>query len=167
LIFSTLALIFRSFRQTLIIIFSIPFALTGTFLGFFLCNMVFSADAAVGIVSLAGIAVNDAIVLIDTMNQYRRQGLSIKDAASKGAGDRLRPVLSTSLTTIVGLVPLALSDPEWAPLCYTIIFGLVASTLITLYVIPALYLLFTPKRRLAAEAECDAMLEEGSMSAEG
>jgi len=160
LIFSTLALIFRSFRQTLIIIFSIPFALTGTFLGFFLCNMSLSGNAAAGIVSLAGIAVNDAIVLIDTMNKYRKQGFSIQDAAAQGSGDRLRPVLSTSLTTIVGLIPLALNDAEWAPLCYVIIFGLIASTLITLYVIPALYLLFTPKRQSATQAEIDEMFDQ-------
>ena len=153
LIFSVLALIFGSFKQTLIIMLSVPFALIGTFLGFFLTGMSLSADAFVGIIALAGIAVNDAIVLIDTMNNHRKSGLSIADAAARGAGDRLRPILSTSITTIVGLIPLALSDREWLSLCNAIIFGLIASTLISLYVIPALYLLFTPKQQEKATEE--------------
>lgn len=150
LIFATLALIFGSFKQTLIIMLSVPFALTGTFLGFFLSGMELSANAAVGIIALTGIAVNDAIVLIETMNNYHRNGLSVKEAATRGAGDRLRPILSTSITTIVGLIPLALHDVEWRPLCNAIIFGLIASTLISLYVIPALYLLFTSQQKKAA-----------------
>lgn len=146
LVFSILALLFDSFRQPFIIMFSVPFALIGVFAGFFLAWIPMSFSAVIGIISLVGIAVNDAIVLIETMNNHRRNGLSVKEAAARGAGDRLRPILSTTITTTVGLTPLALSDPLWMPLCNAIIFGLIASTLICLFVIPCLYLLLTPDR---------------------
>ena len=92
-----------------------------------------------------GIVVNDAIVMVDTMNSYQDEGMPKRQAAAKGVSDRLRPVLTTSITTIIGLIPLALSDPTWMPLCSAIIFGLVAATLIALIVVPCLYLLLTPK----------------------
>jgi multidrug efflux pump subunit AcrB len=148
LVFSILALLFDSFRQPFIIMFSVPFALIGVFAGFFLAWIPMSFSAFIGIISLVGIAVNDAIVLIETMNNHRRNGLSVKEAAARGVGDRLRPILSTTITTTVGLTPLALSDPVWMPLCNAIIFGLIASTLICLFVIPCLYLLLTPDREV-------------------
>ena len=150
LVFGILALLFDSFKQPIIIMFSVPFALIGVFAGFFLAWIPMSFVAFIGIISLVGIAVNDAIVLIETMNIHRRNGLSVKEAASRGAGDRLRPIISTTLTTTVGLTPLALSNPMWMPLCAAIIFGLLASTLICLFVIPCLYLLLTPEQKAAA-----------------
>lgn len=149
LVFSILALLFDSFKQPFIIMFSVPFAMIGVFGGFFLAWIPMSFSAFIGIIALAGIAVNDAIVLIETMNNHRRDGLPVKEAAARGAGDRLRPILSTTITTAVGLTPLALSDPGWMPLCVAIIFGLTASTLICLFVIPCLYLLLTPDRKVS------------------
>ena len=149
LVFSILALLFDSFRQPMIIMFSVPFALIGVFAGFFLAWLPMSFMAFVGLISLVGIAVNDAIVLIETMNAHRRNGLSVTEAAARGAGDRLRPIFSTTLTTTVGLTPLALSNPMWMPLCMAIIFGLIASTIICLFVIPCLYLLLTPNTEIA------------------
>ena len=122
---------------------AIPFAFIGTFLGFFLLQIPISFPAVIGIIALTGIVVNDAIVMIETMNSHREKGLSVKDAAARGAADRLRPILTTSITTIVGVIPLGLSDPTWFPLASAIGFGLVASTLIALLVIPCLYLLLT------------------------
>ncbi len=147
LVFSIMSLLFDSFRQPFIIMFSVPFALIGVFSGFFLAWIPMSFPAFIGMISLVGIAVNDAIVLIETMNNHRRSGLSVKEAAARGAGDRLRPILSTTLTTTVGLIPLALSSPIWMPLSNAIIFGLIASTLICLFVIPCLYLLLTPETK--------------------
>jgi multidrug efflux pump subunit AcrB len=138
--------------------FSVPFALIGVFAGFFLAWIPMSFVAFIGIISLVGIAVNDAIVLIETMNHHRRNGLSVKEAAARGAGDRLRPIISTTLTTTVGLTPLALSNPTWMPLCSAIIFGLLASTLICIFVIPCLYLLLTSERKTAVDTQSESEL---------
>lgn len=95
---------------------------------------------------MIGIVVNNAIVMLDTMNSHRKAGLSVKESAALGASERLRPILGTTITTLVGLVPLALSNPVWFPLCMAIIFGLLASTVIAILVIPALYVIATPVR---------------------
>ena len=141
LIFAVLALLFNSFRQPVIILFSILFGVMGVFWGFFIFDMPMSFTAAVGIVSLVGITVNDAIVMIDTMNRRRREGASVKTAAAAGAADRLRPIISTTVTTTMGLIPLAVSDPGWRPLCMAIIFGETVSTVVSLMLIPCIYLL--------------------------
>ncbi len=146
LVFSVLVIQFSSFTQPFIIMLAIPFAFIGTFLGFFVLQIPISFPAVIGIIALTGIVVNDAIVMIETMNGHREKGLSVRDAAARGAADRLRPILTTSITTIVGVIPLALSDPTWFPLASAIGFGLVASTLIALLVIPCLYLLLTPNK---------------------
>ena len=143
LVFALLAFQFGSFTQPFIIMLSIPFAMIGTSGGFFLAWIPFSFPAMIGIISLVGIVVNDAIVMIETMNAYRSKGLSVRDSAARGGADRLRPILSTSITTVVGLIPLSLSNPMWMPLCNAIIFGLIAATLISLLIVPCLYLLMT------------------------
>ena len=145
LVFAVLVLQLSSFRQPFIILLAIPFALIGTLGGFFLAWIPFSFSAFIGIIALVGIVVNDSIVMVDTMNHYQREGMRVRYAAANGVADRLRPILTTSITTITGLIPLALSDPTWMPLCSAIIFGLMAATLIALLVVPCLYLLLTPK----------------------
>lgn len=147
LVFAVLVLQLSSFRQPFIIMLAIPFAMIGTMGGFFLAGIRFSFIAFIGIIALVGIVVNDAIVMVDTMNGYQQQGISKKQAAARGVADRLRPVITTSVTTIIGLIPLALSDPTWMPLCYAIIFGLLTGTLSALFVVPCLYLLITPKTK--------------------
>jgi multidrug efflux pump subunit AcrB len=147
LVFAVLVIQFSSFSQPIIIMLAIPFALIGTFLGFFVFQIPVSFPAVIGIIALTGIVVNDSIVMVETMNSYREQGKSIQEAAARGASDRLRPILTTSITTIVGVIPLALSDPIWFPLASAIGFGLVASTSIALLVIPCLYLLLTPNHQ--------------------
>ncbi|QDU92584.1 efflux RND transporter permease subunit [Lignipirellula cremea] len=146
LVFALLVLLFRSFTQPFIIVMTIPMAMIGTFSGFYALGMPFSFTAMIGIVSLIGIVVNDAIVMVETMNEHLRQGASVKQAAARGGADRIRPIFSTSLTTTIGLVPLMLSDAMWEPLCLAIIFGLIASTLLSLLVIPPLFLLLTRKK---------------------
>ncbi|MBE7384979.1 MAG: efflux RND transporter permease subunit [Leptolyngbya sp. SIO1E4] len=145
LVFAVLVLQFGSYTQPVIIILTIPFALIGTFFGYFVLNLPFSFPSAIGVISLTGIVVNNAIVMIDTMNERRRQGFDVRHAAAMGASDRLRPILTTSITTVIGLIPLALSDAKWFPLCMAIIFGLMSATLIALLVVPGLYLQLTPK----------------------
>jgi len=141
LVFAVLTLSLGSFRQAMVIIFTIPLALIGTFTGFWLLNLPFSFPAMIGLISLIGIVVNNAIVMVDTMNTYRDSGVNITTAAANGAADRLRPIVGTTITTLVGLVPLALSDPMWFPLCMAIIFGLLASTMVAMVVVPSMYLL--------------------------
>ncbi|MEM8804972.1 MAG: efflux RND transporter permease subunit [Cyanobacteria bacterium P01_G01_bin.38] len=147
LVFAVLVLQFGSYTQPLIIILTIPFALIGTLFGFFLLGLSFSFPAMIGVIALVGIVVNDAIVMVETMNERRKQGMDVRHAAAAGASDRLRPILTTSLTTIIGLLPLAFSDAQWFPLCMAIIFGLMSATLIALLVVPGLYLQLTPGAR--------------------
>ncbi len=143
LVFTVLAMQFGNFSQPLIIFTSVPSSLIGVILGFFFFDISFSFPAAIGVISLTGIAVNDAIVMIETMNNLCKEGKSIREASVLGGGMRLRPILLTSITTIAGLVPLSLSDPGWMPLCMAIIFGISASTIICLFAVPCLYLIFT------------------------
>ena len=152
MVFGVLVLVFGSFMQAFIVITALPFALIGTFLGFYLTGMSLSFFAMVGIIALIGIVANDSIVMVDTMNIHLRDGIKVAEAAARGAADRLRPILSTSITTIVGLIPMAISNPMWRPLCFAVIFGLIASTVLSLIIVPCLYLLLT--RRSMAEVEC-------------
>ncbi|MEO0535448.1 MAG: efflux RND transporter permease subunit [Cyanobacteria bacterium P01_A01_bin.123] len=144
LVFAVLVLQFGSYTQPVIIIMTIPFALIGTLMGLFLLNLSFSFPVMIGVIALTGIVVNDAIVMVETMNERRKQGLDVRHAAAFGASDRLRPILTTSITTVVGLIPLGLSSARWYPLCMAIILGLMSATLIALLVVPGLYLQLTP-----------------------
>ncbi|UDQ96471.1 efflux RND transporter permease subunit [Lentisphaerota bacterium WC36G] len=146
IVFSILALQFNSFLQPIIILFSVIFAITGVFAGFFWFDITMSFNAVIGIIALIGIVVNDAIIMIDTMNRYVKNGLNVKDAAAKGASDRLRPVFITTITTVLGLIPLAISDNAWMPLCLAIIFGQSFTTLISVFLIPSLFLLLTSEK---------------------
>lgn len=146
LVFAILALIFDSLRQPVIILFTVLFALIGVFCGFFWADIPFSFSAAIGVVALVGIVVNDSIILVDTMNTHRKQGMETTLAAGAGAADRLRPIASTTLTNLAGLLPLALSDPGWAPLCWAVIFGEIAATFGAVIFTPAMYVALTPKQ---------------------
>ncbi len=145
LVYAILALFFDSFVQPGIILFTVICALTGVFGGFFLFDIPFSFSASIGIVALVGIVVNDAIIMLETMNNHRRAGKDITNAALLGASDRLRPIVSTTITNFAGLMPLALSDPGWAPLCQAIIFGEITATIGAVIFMPAIYILVIPK----------------------
>ncbi|WP_133407174.1 efflux RND transporter permease subunit [Parashewanella tropica] len=139
LVFALLVLQFDSFKQPGIVMAAIPLALTGTFFGFYLLSMPFSFMAMVGIIALIGIVVNNSIVMIDTMNTYRKNGMSALEASARGAADRLRPILTTSLTTVAGMVTLAIGQKMWLPLSWAIISGLTLSTILALFIVPCLY----------------------------
>lgn len=143
LVFAVLTLSLGSFAQATVVLTTIPLALIGTFVGFWLLSLPFSFPAMIGLISLIGIVVNNAIVMLDTMNNHLSNGMSVKKAAAQGAAERLRPIFGTTITTLVGLIPLALSNAMWFPLCMAIIFGLLASTIIAIVVIPAMYILVT------------------------
>lgn len=144
LMIATLVLLFRSYRLAAVILCTVPLALIGTFGGFAAISMPISFPAMVGMVSLLGIVVNVAIVMIETMMEHRRAGQDIAGAAAAGAADRLRPIISTTLTTVAGLILLSTASPMWQPLCYAIIFGLVTATVLSMIVIPALFRLLAP-----------------------
>ncbi|KAA0009759.1 efflux RND transporter permease subunit [Billgrantia pellis] len=144
LVVGVLVIVFSSFRQALIIFATMPLAIIGTALGFWAFGISFSFFAMIGLVSLIGIAINNGIIMVDTMNGFLKEGMSVTEAAAAGAARRLRPLLTTAITTIVGLVPLALSSATYRPLTLVIIFGLISATLLALFVVPALYYLLTP-----------------------
>ncbi len=150
LVYAVLTLQFDSFTQPFIMMVSVPMALIGT-LGFFtLSGLPISFPMIIGVISLTGIVVNDSIVMISTMNELRDDKAGIVEAAAGGAARRLRPILSTTATTLAGLIPLALSDPLWYPLASAIIWGLIAASVVAMLTTPALYLLLS-RERLTSE----------------
>jgi multidrug efflux pump subunit AcrB len=144
LIVGVLVIVLSSFRQAFIIFATMPLAIIGAALGFWAFNITFSFFAMIGLVSLIGIAINNGIIMVDTMNSYVKEGMPINQAAAAGSARRLRPLLTTALTTIVGLVPLAISSAFYRPLTLVIIFGLISVSILALFVVPALYLMLTP-----------------------
>lgn len=145
LVVGVLVILFNSFRQAFIIFVTMPLAVIGTALGFWAFDITFSFFAMIGLVSLIGIAINNGIIMVDTMNRFIKEGMSVAEAAAAGSARRLRPLLTTAMTTIVGLIPLAISSPFYRPLTLVIIFGLISVSVLALFVVPALYLLLTPK----------------------
>ena len=122
---------------------SLPLAGVGVVLGFWLLNEPLSITAFIGVIMLGGIAVNDSIVLVDRINQLRETAQTVREAIVQAARDRLRPILMTSATTILALLPMAIGLGEGgklrAPMAIAVIGGLVSSTLMTLVVIPVVY----------------------------
>ncbi len=157
LVYLVMAATFESLVHPFVVLFSIPLALVGVVLGLLLTGTAVSVIVLIGVVMLVGIVVNNAIVLIDTVNQLRRSGMAKLDAVLRGGHLRLRPILMTTLTTVLGLLPMSLSLGEGAelraPLAITVSFGLALSTLLTLIVIPAVYLVVPSRVRLASEVE--------------
>lgn len=145
LVYLVMASTFESFLHPFIILFTIPLSLIGVVAGLYLTGTTITVIVLIGSVMLAGIVVNNSIVLIDAINRLRRKGTAKFNAVLAAGHLRLRPILMTTLTTILGLLPMALSWGEGAelrtPLAITVISGLLFSTLITLVVIPAAYML--------------------------
>ncbi len=138
-----LLLEFNSFRRMAIIMATVPLAATGVVPGLILSNQPFGFMSMLGVISLVGIVVNNAIVLLDVIETRRREGADIDEALTEAVKRRARPILLTMLTTVAGLSPLAFSGATlWPPLAWAMISGLMASTVLTLLVIPALYKLF-------------------------
>jgi HAE1 family hydrophobic/amphiphilic exporter-1 len=147
LVYIVMASQFESFKLPFIIMFSIPFSFTGVFLILYLTNTNMSVIALLGAVLLIGIVVKNAIVLVDYINLMRDRGNDLHDAIVVSGRSRLRPVLMTAFTTILGMTPMALSTGEgseiWSPMGISVIGGLVFSTIITMILIPVLYAAFS------------------------
>ena len=150
LVYMVMASQFESFMGPFVIMFSIPFAFTGVALGNLVNDMAIGMMAMVGIIILLGIVVKNGIVLIDYTILLQERGYSVRDASVTAAKSRLRPILMTTLTTVLGMLPMALGRGEgsemWHGLGITVAWGLSISTLITLVLIPVLYCGFTEHR---------------------
>ena len=131
--------------------FSVPLAAVGVLITLFLTRTTLNVQSYIGCIMLGGIVVNNAILLVDQADRLRRGGMLINDAVAEAGRRRLRPILMTTTTTILGLLPLALGIGEGAdaqaPLARAVIGGLSGSTLITLVLIPAVYTLFHLKEK--------------------
>ncbi len=147
LVYAVMASQYESLRDPFIIMFSIPTASIGIVGGLLLTRTQFSMQAYIGVIMLAGIVVSNAILLVDYINTLRRRdGMPLRDAVEIGGRTRLRPVLMTSIATMLGLVPMAIGIGDGgelqAPLARVVIGGLLASTMVTLVLVPAVYTLF-------------------------
>jgi multidrug efflux pump subunit AcrB len=151
LIYMILGSQFRSYSQPFLILMTLPFTFAGVVLFLFLSGTAFSTTVLYAAVALAGIAVNDSIVLISFINEQIKGGAAVEDAVKEAVAVRVRPVLLTSLTTIAGLLPTALGlggkSVIWGPMAGTVIFGLIFSTLTALFLIPCFYGIFYDRRK--------------------
>jgi HAE1 family hydrophobic/amphiphilic exporter-1 len=154
LVYLVMASQFESLIHPFVILFTIPLALVGAVLALFITGTTINIVAFIGVIMLAGIVVNNAIVLVDLINQLRASGKDRIDAIMEAGTARLRPILMTSLTTALGLLPMALGFGQGSevrtPMAITVIGGLLVSTLLTLLVIPVVYSLLDRKRWPAA-----------------
>jgi HAE1 family hydrophobic/amphiphilic exporter-1 len=162
LVFGVMASLFESFRDPFIVLFTIPLSLIGVVAIYFITGEVFNILTAVGMLVLVGVIVNNGIVLVDYTNLLRKRGFSLYDACVEAAGNRLRPILMTTLTTVLGLVPMAFVPGEGsvmtAPIGKTVLGGLTFGTLMTLFLMPTIYYIVN-KNSDARKARMDARRE--------
>ncbi|MBD3244751.1 MAG: MMPL family transporter [Candidatus Moranbacteria bacterium] len=130
---------FNSYRQTLIIVYTVPLAMIGVIWGMTISRLALDIPAFVGIISLWGIVVNDSIILIDQVNLNRKKGHYLLKAVTRAGKSRMQPILLTTATTVFGLLPLSIRDPNWRNMGFSIIFGLTFSTILVLVVVPTMY----------------------------
>ncbi len=151
--FTILALVFRSYLQPLLIMAVIPFGFVGAVLAHLVAGMPLTMLSVFGLVALAGVVVNDSLVLIDRVNELQRNGATVVDALHKAGPTRFRPILLTTVTTVAGLFPLLFERSFQAqfviPMAVSLAGGLMAATLGTLFVIPSLYMMLNDLRRVA------------------
>lgn len=180
LVFGVMASQFESFLDPFIIIFTIPLTLIGVIWIHYFTGENLSLFTAVGLVVLVGIVVNNAIVLVDYINLMRKRGLELTEACVVAGGNRLRPILMTTLTTVLGLIPVGFFEGEGAslvqPIGKTVVGGLTVATLLTLFLVPVLYYAFNrlsdkrkakreAKRRRRHERELEIMKQQEGESA--
>ncbi len=150
LVYMVMASQFESFMSPFVIMFSVPFALVGVIFGLWLTNTALGVMAMIGLLILIGIVVKNGIVLIDYLILCRERGMNILDAAVTAARSRLRPILMTTLTTVLGMIPMAIGTGEgsemWRSLGVTVAWGLSVSTVVTLVLIPTIYCVFATRQ---------------------
>ncbi|MDM8553699.1 efflux RND transporter permease subunit [Desulfococcaceae bacterium HSG7] len=150
LIYMVLSSQFNDYFQPLIIISAVPFAIIGVVMGLFFTRTVFTVGSFMAVVGLAGVAVNDSLLIIEFINVRRRMGRSLRDAVIEACAARMRPVLITTVTTILGLLPMAIGFPyksiSWAPMATAFVAGLASATTLALLIVPVEYELFEEKK---------------------
>ncbi|PKG99430.1 efflux RND transporter permease subunit [Paraglaciecola sp. MB-3u-78] len=165
LVYLVMASQFESLLHPLLILFTVPLACAGSIYGLYLSGTNISVVVFIGLIMLAGIVVNNAIVLIDRINQLRASGLEKTAAIIDAAQSRLRPILMTTLTTSLGLLPMAVGLGEGAeirtPMAITVIYGLLFATLLTLFFIPVIYSLFDRKQFEKQSKELPISTDDG------
>ncbi|MBW6516640.1 MAG: efflux RND transporter permease subunit [Candidatus Cloacimonetes bacterium] len=143
LVYTILATQFRSYVQPLIVMMTIPFAFIGVVFGLVVTQLPFSLNTFIAVIALAGVVVNNSIILVDFVNKERDKGIDRWNSLINAGSVRLRPILLTTITTIMGLVPMMLSTARssvvWKPMAVSISFGLAFSTMLTLFLIPTIY----------------------------
>ncbi|MGN1387789.1 MAG: efflux RND transporter permease subunit [Bacillus sp. (in: firmicutes)] len=167
-VYLVMAAQFESLKYPFVIMFTVPLFVIGTGIALTVTNTPIGITALIGFIVLAGIVVNNAIVLVDYINQRKRQGETTYEAIVSSVVDRARPIFMTALTTILGLVPLALGIGEGTefnqPMGITVIGGLISSTFLTLYIIPVIYSFFEKetrkKNKIRRAINRDSVLEE-------
>jgi HAE1 family hydrophobic/amphiphilic exporter-1 len=170
LVYLVMASQFESLKMPFIIMFSIPFAFSGVAMALFITNTTLSVISAIGAVMLIGIVVKNAIVLVDFINLMRERGNELYEAIAKSGRSRLRPVIMTSATTILGMLPLAMSKGSgselWSPMGIAVIGGLIFSTLVTLVLVPVVYAIFSKhgerNKQLAVYSDFDDLNGNGN-----
>lgn len=167
LVYMVMASQFRSLLDPFIIMFSVPLGMIGVIWALFLTGTTLNVTSFMGIIMMVGIVVSNGVLLVEYMNELRRHGLGVREAVITGGRTRLRPILMTSLTTLVGLVPMALGigtgSEANAPLARAVIGGLAVSTALTLLLIPTLYLMLEERfPRRMEDAEASPALQGGT-----
>ena len=174
LVFGVMASLFESFRDPFIILMTIPLSMIGIVAIYLITNTIFNVLTAVGLLVLLGVIVNNGIVLVDYTNLLRKRGYSLNDACIEAAGNRLRPILMTTLTTVLGLLPMAFFPGEGtelvAPIGKTVLGGLSFGTLMTLFLMPVIYAVInkhSDRRKALAQEKRDRIAAgEGRIKAE-
>jgi len=160
LVYIVMAAQFESFLSPFVIMFSLPFAVVGVLLGLWINNMALSAMGMIGIIILIGIVVKNGIVLIDYTILCRERGMNVLDASVTAARSRLRPILMTTLTTVLGMIPMAIGSGTgaemWNGLGVVVAWGLTVSTVITLVLIPTVYCVFATRQEARAKRKAAA-----------
>jgi multidrug efflux pump len=165
LIFSLLVSQFDSLAQPFAILTALPLSVVGAIVGLYVTGNNFSIMSFIGLVGLSGIVVNDAIVLVDCINRMRRTGLSMFEAIVAGGQQRLRPIISTTVSTIGGILTLTITDELWEGLGVVIIFGIAFATVLTLIVVPVMYAIFEGLRYYVISAFRGARWKEAPQGA--
>jgi len=167
LIFSLLAIPLKSYSQAVMIMVVIPFGVIGSVFGHFLLGMDLSALSVMGILAASGVVVNDSLVMVDYVNNARRSGVKLKDAVIHAGTKRFRAILLTSITTFIGLVPIIFFEVSAQaqiviPMAISLAFGVLFATIVTLVLIPSLYLVIEDLKKLVRRKNKEPQLTEGS-----